>query len=132
METDATLKLNGRSFKILQLLGEGGFSYVYLAQDLASTRLFALKKIRCPLGSESVRSALKEVDGTSSYVAGRKLADHADGTAYKRFRHPNIIRCLDSCVLQDKDDDGAKIIYLFLPFYQHGTVRSPAPAPHPR
>jgi hypothetical protein len=25
---DATLKLNGRSFKILQLLGEGGFSYV--------------------------------------------------------------------------------------------------------
>jgi len=25
---DATLKLNGRSFKILKLLGEGGFSYV--------------------------------------------------------------------------------------------------------
>jgi hypothetical protein len=28
--TDATLKLNGRSFKVLRLLGEGGFSYVRL------------------------------------------------------------------------------------------------------
>ncbi|SCV73357.1 BQ2448_7283 [Microbotryum intermedium] len=105
-QQDATLKLNGRSFKIIKLLGEGGFSYVYLAQDLTSSRLFALKKIRCPLGSDSVRQALKEVE------------------AYKRFRHPNIIRCLDSCVVQDPEDpDGSKIIYLFLPFYQKGTCQ---------
>ncbi|ORY77653.1 kinase-like domain-containing protein [Leucosporidium creatinivorum] len=102
--TDATLKLNGRAFKIIKLLGEGGFSYVYLAQDVASGRHFALKKIRCPLGSDSVRTALKEVE------------------AYKRFRHPNIIRCLDSCVVQDKDEDG-KVIYLFLPYYKNGTVQ---------
>ncbi|KAM0791956.1 hypothetical protein ACM66B_004207 [Microbotryomycetes sp. NB124-2] len=104
-QTDATLKLNGRSFKIVKLLGEGGFSYVYLAQDSSSGRQFALKKIRCPLGSDSVKSALKEVE------------------AYKRFRHPNIIRCLDSCVVQDKDNDGGKVIYLFLPFYKNGTVQ---------
>jgi len=36
---------------------------VYLAQDLASGRLFALKKIRCPLGQDSVREALNEVEG---------------------------------------------------------------------
>ncbi|GAA5876507.1 hypothetical protein JCM1840_005562 [Sporobolomyces johnsonii] len=101
---DATLKLNGRSFKIVKLLGEGGFSYVYLAQDQASGRLFALKKIRCPLGSDSVKAALKEVE------------------AYKRFRHPNIIRCLDSCVVQDREADG-KVIYLFLPYYKNGTVQ---------
>ncbi|KDE05248.1 NAK protein kinase [Microbotryum lychnidis-dioicae p1A1 Lamole] len=105
-QQDATLKLNGRSFKIIKVLGEGGFSYVYLAQDLTSSRLFALKKIRCPLGSDSVQQALKEVE------------------AYKRFRHPNIIRCLDSCVVQDPEDpDGSKIIYLFLPFYQKGTCQ---------
>lgn len=46
----------------VKLLGEGGFSYVYLAQDPSSDRLFALKKIRCPLGSDSVREALKEVE----------------------------------------------------------------------
>ncbi|GAA6025597.1 hypothetical protein JCM11491_004771 [Sporobolomyces phaffii] len=103
-KTDATLKLNGRSFKILKLLGEGGFSYVYLAQDQESKRLFALKKIRCPLGSDSVKTALKEVQ------------------AYKRFRHPNIIRCLDSCVVQDREGDG-KIIYLFLPYYKNATVQ---------
>ncbi|KAK4049253.1 Serine/threonine-protein kinase env7 [Microbotryomycetes sp. JL221] len=104
-QTDATLKLNGRSFKIVKLLGEGGFSYVYLAQDQSSGRQFALKKIRCPLGSDSVKQALKEVE------------------AYKRFKHPNIIRCLDSCVVQDKDDQGGKVIYLFLPFYKNGTVQ---------
>ncbi|KWU43879.1 Pkinase-domain-containing protein [Rhodotorula sp. JG-1b] len=104
-KTDATLKLNGRSFRILQLLGEGGFSYVYLAQDTASGRLFALKKIRCPSGmGDSVKAALKEVE------------------AYKRFRHPNIIRCLDSLVTQSREDDG-KIIYLFLPYYKNGTVQ---------
>ncbi|GAA5996513.1 hypothetical protein JCM5350_004002 [Sporobolomyces pararoseus] len=103
-KTDATLKLNGRSFKILKLLGEGGFSYVYLAQDQESKRLFALKKIRCPLGSDSVKTALKEVE------------------AYKRFRHENIIRCLDSCVVQDREGDG-KIIYLFLPYYKNATVQ---------
>lgn len=61
--SESTLRLNGRAFKIVKLLGEGGFSYVYLAQDVQSARLFALKKIRCPLGSDSVREALKEVEG---------------------------------------------------------------------
>ncbi|GAA5945916.1 hypothetical protein JCM10213_006179 [Rhodosporidiobolus nylandii] len=110
-KTDATLKLNGRSFEVLKLLGEGGFSYVYLAQDQASGRLFALKKIRCPLGSDSVQAALKEVE------------------AYKRFRHPNIIRCLDSVVVQDPEGDG-KVIYLFLPYYKNGTVQNIISANH--
>lgn len=61
--TDATLKLNGRTYRIEKLLGEGGFSYVYLAQDTESGRMFALKKISCPLGNEGVRGALGEVEG---------------------------------------------------------------------
>ena len=40
------LTINNRSFKILRLLGEGGFSYVYLVQDNTG-QLYALKKIRC-------------------------------------------------------------------------------------
>ncbi|KAH8929291.1 Pkinase-domain-containing protein [Atractiella rhizophila] len=104
--SDAHLKLNGRTFKILKLLGEGGFSYVYLVEDTTSGRQFALKKIRCPLGSDSVKSAMKEVE------------------AYRRFRHPNIIRCLDSCVVQDKENGEGKIIYLFLPYYSKGNIQS--------
>lgn len=32
--------------QIVKLLGEGGFSFVYLAEDETSGRLFALKKVR--------------------------------------------------------------------------------------
>ena len=32
-------------------------------------------------------------------------------------RHPNIIRILDSAVVQDPDGEG-KIVYLFLPLYK--------------
>lgn len=100
---------------------------VYLAQDLASGRLFALKKIRCPLGSDSVRAALKEVEGLSAVLWIRFLAYLLltlvdDIVAYKRFRHPNIIRCLDSCVVQDPQEEG-KVIYLFLPYYKNATVQ---------
>lgn len=56
--------------------------------------------------------------------------------AYRRFRHPNIIRILDSAVVQDEGGDG-KIIYLyvlprtaaasltssFLPFYARGNLQ---------
>ena len=71
------------SVKILKVLGEGGFSFVYLCQDETSgvsltfrpsllspvvvltvslQREFALKKIRCPTGSEDVRQAMREVE----------------------------------------------------------------------
>ena len=85
---DPQIKLNHRSFKILRLLGEGyesslppypliirGFSYVYLVTD-SSGSLYALKKIRCPFGQESVRNALKEVE------------------AYNLFNHKSIIKCI--------------------------------------
>ncbi|KAH8117862.1 other/NAK protein kinase [Phellopilus nigrolimitatus] len=98
------LKINGRTFKIVKVLGEGGFSFVYLAQDEASARQFALKKIRCPTGSEGVKEAMREVE------------------AYRRFKHPNIIRILDSAVVQDVDGDG-KIVYLFLPLYKRGNFQ---------
>ncbi|KAG8965371.1 hypothetical protein FRC00_004527 [Tulasnella sp. 408] len=67
-QPSATIKVNGRSFKILRILGEGGFSFVYLAQDEHSGREFALKKIRCPTGQEGVKEAMREVE------------------AYRRFR----------------------------------------------
>ncbi|KAL9934848.1 hypothetical protein V8E36_006623 [Tilletia maclaganii] len=97
-----SLKLNGRSLKIIKLLGEGGFSFVYLAQDSESGRTFALKKIRCNYGSEGFTEAMKEVEAT------------------KRFRSPNIIRIYDSAVVQEGE---GKVIYLFLPYFQRGNVQ---------
>ncbi|WVF72171.1 hypothetical protein IAT40_006983 [Kwoniella sp. CBS 6097] len=93
---DAVLTLtqiNGRSYKVEKLLGEGGFSFVYLIRDLSSGRLYALKKILITSGQEGVKEAMREVE------------------AYRRFKHPNIIKILDSAVVQDEGGEG-KIIYL--------------------
>ncbi|KKK24332.1 serine/threonine protein [Aspergillus ochraceoroseus] len=108
------LKINNRSFKMLRLLGEGGFSYVYLVQDKASSELFALKKIRCPFGQESVSQALKEVEAYSLFTS-----------------ESNIIHSIDHCVStepgskfrSDGGDPGSKTVYILLPYYQRGNLQ---------
>lgn len=123
-----SLKINNRSFKIQRLLGEvspiwprswchdcfprltgrlqGGFSYVYLVQENSTASLYALKKIRCPFGQESVSQALKEVE------------------AYSLFSpHPNIIHSIDHSIASDKHDPGAKTVYILLPYYRRGNLQ---------
>ncbi|PNY28428.1 Serine/threonine-protein kinase ppk13 [Tolypocladium capitatum] len=102
-----TLKINSRSFKILRLLGEGGFSYVYLVEDTASHQLFALKKIRCPFGAESVQQATREVD------------------AYRLFAHvPTIISAVDHAVATERGaDEATKTVYILLPYYRRGNLQ---------
>ncbi|ERS98952.1 NAK protein kinase [Sporothrix schenckii ATCC 58251] len=113
-----TLKINGRSFKILRLLGEGGFSYVYLVQDNATAELFALKKIRCPFGAESVAQAMREVE------------------AYRLFaRSEGIIHSVDYSVATERGGGGgggnigdsgggpAKTVYIVLPYYRRGNLQ---------
>lgn len=85
---------------------QGGFSYVYLVQDNSTSQLYALKKIRCPFGQESVSLALKEVE------------------AYSLFSpHPNIIHSIDHSVVSDKSDPGAKTVYILLPYYKRGNLQ---------
>ncbi|KAK4188391.1 Serine/threonine-protein kinase [Podospora australis] len=102
-----TLKINSRSFKILRLLGEGGFSYVYLVQDTATAELFALKKIRCPFGAESVAQAMKEVE------------------AYKLFANsPGIIHSVDYSIASERGgDEQNKTVYVLLPYYRRGNLQ---------
>jgi serine/threonine kinase 16 len=100
------ITINNRRFKLQRLLGEGGFSYVYLVQDLANlTSLYALKKIRCPFGEESVALAMKEVD------------------AYDLFAHANIIKAIDHSVESDRSDPQAKTVYILLPYYRRGNLQ---------
>ncbi|KAK5630126.1 hypothetical protein RRF57_005841 [Xylaria bambusicola] len=101
-----TLKINNRSFKILRLLGEGGFSYVYLVQDTATAELFALKKIRCPFGTESVQQAMREIE------------------AYKTFAHtPSIIHSIDYSIASERNDAESKTVYVLLPYYRRGNLQ---------
>lgn len=102
-----SLKINGRSFKILRLLGEGGFSYVYLVQSPGDPTLYALKKIRCPFGQESVALALKEVEAYSLFTP-----------------HPNIIHAIDHSVETERGGDaGSRTVYILLPYYRRGNLQ---------
>ncbi|QNP95787.1 kinase-like domain-containing protein [Yarrowia lipolytica] len=96
------LRINNRSFKIRKLLGEGGFAFVYLVETRGQ-ELFALKKIRCPFGPESVQTAMREVD------------------AYKTFDSPYIIKYVDSSVEQEAD--GSKSVYILLPYLKNGNLQ---------
>ncbi|RMZ92695.1 hypothetical protein DV736_g24, partial [Chaetothyriales sp. CBS 134916] len=109
------LKINSRSFRMLRLLGEGGFSYVYLVQDTADSGLYALKKIRCPFGQESVAQALKEVEAYTLFAS-----------------NPNIIHSIDHAVQNDSSvkvsgigDTGgvSKTVYILLPYYRRGNLQ---------
>ncbi|KAI1907216.1 Serine/threonine-protein kinase env7 [Ophidiomyces ophidiicola] len=113
-QSSSQLKINSRSFKLLRLLGEGGFSYVYLVQDKTTSELFALKKIRCPFGQESVSHALKEVEAYSLFTENRNIIhsiDHSVATeSGSKFR-------------SDGGDAGSKTVYILLPYYQHGNLQ---------
>jgi serine/threonine kinase 16 len=93
---------------------QGGFSYVYLVQDKSTSELFALKKIRCPLGQESVSQALKEVEAYNLFTSER-----------------NIIHSIDHCVStesgskfsNDGGDGASKTVYILLPYYQRGNLQ---------
>ncbi|WYZ34783.1 hypothetical protein EsH8_I_001059 [Colletotrichum jinshuiense] len=102
-----TLKINNRSFKILRLLGEGGFSYVYLVQDTQTSEELALKKIRCPFGAESVAQAMKEVE------------------AYRLFsRAQGVIHSVDHAIATERGGEpGSKTVYVLLPYYRRGNLQ---------
>lgn len=54
-----------------------GYAFVYLVQDVATGRHYALKKIRCAPGDqEAVADAMREID------------------MYRMFQHENIIKVL--------------------------------------
>ncbi|KAI7906824.1 kinase-like domain-containing protein, partial [Cokeromyces recurvatus] len=96
------LNVNGRNFKITKLLGEGGFSFVYLAED-DNKELFAIKTIHCKMGKEIADKAIKEAIITD------------------RFQHKNIIKIVDMCMI--KEDDGSKTVYIIMPFYKKGNLQ---------
>ena len=89
------------------LHAQGGFSYVYLVQDTSTSELLALKKIRCPFGAESVAQAMREVE------------------AYRLFAHsPGVICSVGYSIATERGaDEGAKTVYVLLPYYRRGNLQ---------
>jgi len=76
-------------------------------QDTSTSELFALKKIRCPFGAESVAQAMKEVD------------------AYKLFAHsPGVIHSVDYAIATERGGgEQTKTVYVLLPYYRRGNLQ---------
>lgn len=99
---NTVIRVNGRNLKITKLLGEGGFSFVYLAED-ENKEQFAVKTIRCATGKDVAVNALKEAIVTD------------------RLQHENIIKIVDMCMI--KEEDGSKTIYIIMPFFKRGNIQ---------
>lgn len=99
-----TIKVNGTKYRILRLLGEGGFSYVYLvSQSNNPSLLYAMKKIRCPYGSNdsTFNNAMRELK------------------SYYRFaplKTPFIVKTIDEEVISEPN--GAKTFNILLPYFE--------------
>lgn len=99
-----TVNVNGVKFCIVRLLGQGGFSYVYLVHPTSTnTLLYAMKKIICPYGSHDATfaNAMREVNN------------------YNRFsvaKSPFVVESIDAAILSEPN--GAKTFYILLPYFE--------------
>lgn len=97
-----SISIKNNLYKIIRLLGEGGFSYVYLVSLKSNLHLlYALKKIRCAYGTndDTYKKALRELRN------------------YKRFGHsPYVIQSIDERIVQENDDSSS--IYILMPYFE--------------
>lgn len=97
------LTVNGTKYRILKLLGEGGFSYVYLVAPKGKALQYAMKKIRCPYGPNDATytGALREVQNYHRFAAAQS---------------PFIIKIIDEAVVTDPS--GGCTFYVLLPYFE--------------
>src|SRR5205085_6565391 len=90
------------NYRLIRLLGKGGFSEVYLGEHLYLKNRAALKVLRASLADEDVERFLSEA---------QTLA---------RLAHPNIVRVLDFAVEQGNP-------FLVMDYAPRGTIRQQHP-----
>lgn len=95
-----TLVINGFYLKLLHRVGEGGFSYIQLAEDLKTKQYYAVKRL---LAQEDDQVA--------------QIKDEIK--CYKLFASPHIIPLLDYCIVRHKN---VTEISLLLPYYKNGSL----------
>lgn len=96
------IKLGNKSYRINKLLGEGGFSYIYLVTD-SNNSLFAIKRIKCLFSEndEFYKFAINELKNYKKFI---------------RFKSPYIIQSIDEDIIQEYD--GSRTINILLPYFE--------------
>lgn len=103
LDQTPTLKVNGSKFRILNVLGEGGFSFVYLVESTRNKSKYALKKVNCSYNNGNFQQTMKELE------------------FYREFKSPYIIHLVGSSIVQEPD--GSKTVYILLPYFKNGTLQ---------
>jgi len=67
MGANQSVTIKGRKLRIIKQLAEGGFGFVFVAKDLQTKQLFALKQIRCSI-QEQIRDAEWEIQVLDQYM----------------------------------------------------------------
>ena len=93
-------KVNDRNCKVVKLLAEGGFSFVYLVED-DKKKKYALKKVLAQL-PEASELARWEVQ------------------VHQSFKHANLMPLIDHAVVSTAS--GAEEFRLLMPLYPDGTL----------
>ncbi|XP_014668450.1 PREDICTED: serine/threonine-protein kinase 16-like [Priapulus caudatus] len=101
-----TIRVDGRQFQIKTRLGEGGFSYIDLVEDVRTHRLYALKRINCH-SQEDECIAQREVEVHRAFPG-----------------HDNILQCEESALYLVRNPAKSLIseMLLVLPYYRRGTL----------
>ncbi|OPL07280.1 hypothetical protein AM593_01196, partial [Mytilus galloprovincialis] len=102
------LRINDRRFYLRSRLGEGGFSYVDLIEEIRTHKDYALKRITCH-SNEEERIALQEIE------------------LMRTFQHPNIIPLEASSVIKvnqySKSLDIVSEVLIVMPYYSRGSLQ---------
>eukprot|EP00730_Choanoeca_flexa_P018667 TRINITY_DN9088_c0_g1_i5.p1 TRINITY_DN9088_c0_g1~~TRINITY_DN9088_c0_g1_i5.p1 ORF type:complete len:260 (+),score=12.58 TRINITY_DN9088_c0_g1_i5:644-1423(+) len=102
--SQAHYNINNRNVVVKRRLGEGGFSYVELVHEAATSSIFAMKRMACT-DDEELEAAKREI------------------AMYQAFNHPNLIRVIDHDVVQSKVEPGAHEVCALFPAYQKGSLQ---------
>jgi serine/threonine kinase 16 len=101
-KTPSKITINNKEYSVVKLLGEGGFSFVYLVKDSHSK--YAVKSIKISLPEQE----------------DRLLAEIEAHQITKNSR--NIIKLLDyECIKEGRRVTEGRLL---LPFYEGGTVQN--------
>ncbi|ODQ79458.1 hypothetical protein BABINDRAFT_37588 [Babjeviella inositovora NRRL Y-12698] len=106
------ITINNNSYKIIKLLGEGGFSYVYLVQSPNGSQ-YALKKIHAQFGNAGTTFVVDEEDDTDTDTYQQAMNEIYN---YSEFQSPYIMKTIAHSVVQNPD--GSKDVYILLPFFE--------------
>ncbi|KAL7728282.1 hypothetical protein ACLKA6_007388 [Drosophila palustris] len=100
-----TLKINGSRYRVRERLAQGGFSLIDLAENAATHRCYAIKRITCH-SIEDQNIALREIENC------------------RKIDSENVIRVVDYELNGQADIviNTTSTLFIVLPYYKHGSL----------